>query len=334
MFTSTGPAAVAFFLGVVLSLGGSAVLVTRIERLAGRFDISEAILGLTVALAADSPEIASAITAAARDQKGIGVGIVLGSNAFNLAALLGLGSIVAGRIVLHRKVVLLEGTVAVWVALVSIVTISVGLDARVGLALVLVAVVPYVILSGASADSLLRLGLPTRAVKWLHSAVEEAETEISAAIHPMTSGRGDVVVTLVSLAVVVGASAAMEQAAVVLGKHFNVSSIVTGAIVLAVATSLPNAVGAIFLARKGRGAAVLSETMNSNTLNVLVGLFIPACFVGLARPSGQVMITAAWYGGLTLVGLSLAYLGRGLDRRAGSLIMALYLAFVVIAITL
>jgi Ca2+/Na+ antiporter len=37
----------------------------------------------------------------------LGAGVVIGSNIFNLAALLGLGAVVAGRIVLHRKVVAL-----------------------------------------------------------------------------------------------------------------------------------------------------------------------------------------------------------------------------------
>ena len=35
---------------------------------------------------------------------------------FNLAALLGLGAVVAGRIGLHRKVVILGGAVAMWIA--------------------------------------------------------------------------------------------------------------------------------------------------------------------------------------------------------------------------
>jgi hypothetical protein len=37
---------------------------------------------------------------------------------FNLAALLGLGAVVAGRISLHRNVVVLGGAVAIWTAAV------------------------------------------------------------------------------------------------------------------------------------------------------------------------------------------------------------------------
>jgi cation:H+ antiporter len=89
-------AEVVFGPAVLVSLGASAILVTRLERLAGRFDLPEALLGLIVALAADAPEVTSAVSAVASGQRNIGTGVILGSNAFNLAALLGLSAIVAG----------------------------------------------------------------------------------------------------------------------------------------------------------------------------------------------------------------------------------------------
>jgi cation:H+ antiporter len=77
-----------FIVGVLISLGASLVLVGSLERLGARLRAPEAMLGLAVALAADSPEITTAVVALARRQQDIGVGVVLGSNIFNLAALL------------------------------------------------------------------------------------------------------------------------------------------------------------------------------------------------------------------------------------------------------
>ena len=69
---------------------------------------------------------------------------------------------------------------------------------------------------------------------------------------------------------------------------------ITGAIVLAAVTSMPNAVAAVFLARRGRASATLSEAFNSNTLNVLAGLLIPAVII--ASPSlGGALQVAVWY---------------------------------------
>ena len=71
-------------------LSMSWLLVSRLERIGERLGLSEAILGLVAALAADAPEVTSAVTALTHQRQRIGAGVVLGSNVFNLAALLGL----------------------------------------------------------------------------------------------------------------------------------------------------------------------------------------------------------------------------------------------------
>jgi hypothetical protein len=50
--------------------------------------------------------------------------VVLGSNVFNLVALLGLGAIVAGGISLHRRVVVLGGTVALIVGIACLLGVG------------------------------------------------------------------------------------------------------------------------------------------------------------------------------------------------------------------
>ena len=149
---------------------------------------------------------------------------------------------------------------------------------------------------------------------------------------PSTPGGGprtDTLVALAALVTVVGASVAMEQGAASLGAHYGVADIVVGALVLAAVTSLPNAVAAVFLARRGRGAAALSTALNSNTVNVVAGLLVPAAVLGLAQPSASGLLIGGWYVGMTALTLLLAYLGRGLRRWSGWLIIAAYVLFVV-----
>jgi hypothetical protein len=73
---------------------------------------------------------------------------------------------------------------------------------------------------------------------------------------------------------------------------------------------------------------VLSTALNSNAINVLAGLLIPASLAGLGPGSGQDTLAAAWYAGLTLLALALAYRAPGLGRASGMVIIAGYLAFV------
>jgi len=322
----TPSAAVPVFLaGALVSLGMSWVLVSRLERLAERAGLSEGLLGVIAALAADAPEITSAVTALAHHQQRVGAGVVLGSNVFNLAALLGLGAVVAGRIALHRHVVVLGGVVSAWIAGACVLVVLGLLSPVAGIVVTSLIFMPYLIALGMDGRPLPRL--PRRLAGWLTTAVIEEEVELAEAIRPRRGRPQDAVVAVAALVLVVTASVAMEVAASALGRHYAVPGIVTGGVVLAGVTSLPNAVAAVYLAAKGRGAAVLSTALNSNALNVIAGLMLPAAITGLGRPSSQAALVAGWYAGLTLFALAVAYRYRGLRRAAGFLIIGAYLVF-------
>ncbi|MGH9170217.1 MAG: hypothetical protein ACRD0Z_05025 [Acidimicrobiales bacterium] len=325
---SLATAIAAFAIGAVVSLGTSWLLVSRLERVGERLGLSEALLGLMAALAADSPEITAAVTALVHRQESVGVGVVVGSNVFNLAALLGLGALVAGRVHLHRKVVLLSGVVAVWVAVVCLVSVLGIIDPVAGLVLVLVVMIPYVVALTSHRTWLRRLPLPPRLTGAILSAVDEEALDLVSAEPPRRGTGRDGLVAAAALVVVVAASAFMEGGASSLGRHFGIAQEVVGGLILAAVTSMPNAVAAVHLASRERGAAVLSTALNSNALNVTAGLLVPAIFLGLARPSGAGVLVVCSYVGLTLVTLAMAYSDHGIGRSAGLLVIFLYAAFV------
>lgn len=324
---SVGLAVAGFTVGTVISLATSFVLVSRLERVGERLGLSEALLGMVAALAADAPEITAAITAVTHQERGVGAGVVIGSNVFNLAALLGLGAVVAGRIGLHRKVVALGGAVAIGVAAVCLAVVLGVVPAVAGLALALAILACYLVVLGHGWIELGRLPLPGRWIRWLKSAVSEEELELEEAIRPPRGRWQDAVTAVAALVVVVAASVTMERSASVLGRRYAVPEIVIGGLVLAAVTSLPNAVAAVYLAARGRGAATLSTALNSNTLNVVAGLLLPAAVIGLGRPSGQTVLITVWYVALTVVVLVLAYRDSGLSRGVGLAVIVGYGAF-------
>ena len=320
--------AVVFTAGAIVSLATSWVLVSRLERVGARLGLSEALLGVLAALAADAPEITAAVTALAGHQSRIGAGVVIGSNVFNLAALLGFAAVLAGEIALHRRVIALEGVVALSIAVVCLAVVVGGLSSALGLLVVMAVIVPYLAVLGVRHDRLRQIGLPAAWASWLTDAIVEEERELEPAIHPARGRPRDAIVAAIAVLVVVGASVAMEQTASKLGARHAVPEIVVGGLILAGVTSLPNAVAAVYLARRGRGAATLSTAMNSNALNVVAGLLLPATVLGLGATSGQTTLVAAWYLGMTAFALACAYIGRGLRRGHGALIICTYLAFV------
>jgi cation:H+ antiporter len=230
------------------------------------------------------------------------------------------------------------------VAAVSVLVVTGLLSPAAGIGVVAVVFVPYVLVLAAE-------GWPDRPVprlpagltRWLATAVAQEEAELEPALHDPAlhdpalfeparhprspGGRADAAVAAAALTAVVLASTVMELTATTLGARLGVPDIVTGAIVLAAVTSLPNAVAAVYLANRGRGAAVLSTALNSNALNVIAGLLIPAAIIGLGPPSGPTTLVTAWYAGLTAAVLVVAYRGSGLSRGAGLAIIAAYLSF-------
>lgn len=83
-------------IGLVLLVLGSRWLVTAAIEIATAMGVSELVIGLTIVAAGTSmPEVATSITAAIRGQRDIAVGNVVGSNIFNILAVLGLTAIVA-----------------------------------------------------------------------------------------------------------------------------------------------------------------------------------------------------------------------------------------------
>ena len=75
--------------------GGSEFLVDGAVDLASKFGVSDRVIGITViSIGTSIPELAASIIAIIKKQKAISVGNLIGSNIFNLLAVLGITSII------------------------------------------------------------------------------------------------------------------------------------------------------------------------------------------------------------------------------------------------
>ncbi|CRI64188.1 CaCA family Na(+)/Ca(+) antiporter [Thiocapsa sp. KS1] len=82
--------------GLVILVIGSRLLVTSAVSIAQALGVSELVIGLTIVAAGTSlPELATSVVASIRGERDIAVGNVVGSNVFNLLAVLGLASLVS-----------------------------------------------------------------------------------------------------------------------------------------------------------------------------------------------------------------------------------------------
>jgi cation:H+ antiporter len=83
------------FGGLALLVLGARLFVTASVELARLWGVSEAVIGLTIIAAGTSlPELATSLVAAARKQEDIAIGNIVGSNVFNILAILGVSGLV------------------------------------------------------------------------------------------------------------------------------------------------------------------------------------------------------------------------------------------------
>jgi cation:H+ antiporter len=92
-----GVAMIALYLlaGLGILIGGAWLLVEGATGLARAFGVSETLIGLTiVAVGTSLPELATSVIAARRGEAGLALGNILGSNVFNILAILGLTAVI------------------------------------------------------------------------------------------------------------------------------------------------------------------------------------------------------------------------------------------------
>jgi cation:H+ antiporter len=304
----TTPAAVALFLGsLALTLAAAGFFADRLDHVGPRLGLPEAVVGLLTALAADAPELSSAVVALTRGEKDVSLGVVLGSNVFNLAAMVGLSALLAGAVTIGRRELAVEGFAALAATLVAGAVVIGLLPAAVACALFAAVAIPYIV--AASRRPVFHHALPR-----VHDG---ALWKPIALIVP-------------AVALIVLGSTGMVRSALVLSDRWDVSKVVVGIIVLAVLTSLPNAYTAVRLGLSGRGSALVSEAFGSNTINLVGGILVPALVVGLAGRSGITDFNLAWLAATTCVVVVLLARPRGMTRPGGALLVCLYAAFVAV----
>jgi len=103
------------FAGMIGLVIGGKLIVDHAVNIATYFNISETIIGLTIiAIGTSLPELATVLVATYRGHPEVAIGNVLGSNVFNIFAVMGAASLV-GPVIIEDKLLVFD----VWVMLVA-----------------------------------------------------------------------------------------------------------------------------------------------------------------------------------------------------------------------
>jgi cation:H+ antiporter len=319
-----------FLISLAVTLTAARLFARRLDWLGVRFGFPEALIGLLTALAADGPEISSALFSLAKGANGLGVGVLVGSNGFNLAAMIGVSALLSGCVRLPREVVLLEGVVGLLVTVLAGALLLGWLDPAGAAGLSGLVLLPYLTLVIVGA----------RLLEGVHPSARSLIARLARALHEHPGperepGQSEspthhlLALIVLDVALIVAGSAGMVQTALTLAGDWHISSAVLGALILGPLTSIPNAATAARLGLAGRGAALVGETFNSNTINLGAGVIVPSLFVTLAAAGTVGKLQLAWLLSATVFVIAVLARPGGMRRLGAAALVVLYFAFAV-----
>jgi cation:H+ antiporter len=307
-------------------------LVNVVEAAGDRYSWPPGVVGLLAAAGADGPEVSAAIIALLAGSHAISLGVILGSNLFNLAALLGLPIVLLGYVAVQRLSLLVNGAAMLLTTLLAGALLLGVLPPPVVGVLVAVTIVGYALALSLPRETMLRhvpftVRIPPQEPGDVE--VEERARERDAdQAQGFPSGWRLLVQGILTMAAVIAGCDMLVNATLYLGPRLGVPQAVTGTFLLAALTSLPNIWVAMSLVARRRGAVLVSAVCNSNTINVVFGICVPALFISLRAPAIVRQVDLPALALLTFLALGLIWYGRGLGRLGAGLLLAAYVAFV------
>lgn len=304
--------------GLALLVAGGEALVRGAGGLALAARVAPAVVGLTVVAAGTSmPELVVSVQAAWAGSPGLAVGNVVGSNLFNIAAILGLTALLM-PLRIQGATVRLEWPVLLLATLQFHLLVRDGsLDRLEGACL----------LAGLVAFTAYAVRLARR-----DATAPEAEAlgEIADASFGRR-GRAALAFNLGAVAagvgLLAGGSVLLVRGAVGLAASFGVSETVIGLTIVAAGTSAPELVTSLVAAWRGRDDIAVGNVVGSNIFNLLGIGGATALVHPLPVPAEIVARDDLWMLGATLLLFPLMKSGLRIARWEGALLLAGFAAY-------
>jgi len=306
------------FAGLLLLLAGGEGLVRGASGVALVARLSPTIVGLTIVAAGTSmPELVVSVRSALAGSPGLAIGNVVGSNIFNIAAILGVAACVHP---LRAPSATVRNETPIMVAAALALTVCV-FDRRVSS------------LEGAALLSamMLFLGIAVWREKTRGIAPEVATaTDLTTADFGRT---GSVGATLNVGAMILGVGLlALGSHLLVLGAkaialRAGISEAVIGLTIVAAGTSMPELVTSLVAALRGRDDLAVANVLGSNIFNVFGIAGLTAVIHPLPVPEEIVTRDVYWMCGLSLVLVPIMWTGKQVSRAEGAFLLLVFLVY-------
>ena len=308
---------VLLLVGFVLLLKGADFFVEGASSVAKALKVPSIIIGLTiVAMGTSLPELAVSVTASLSNNNALAVSNVVGSNLFNLMVVLGasafMNPIIVGKDTI-KKDYPFSVACAILLMILGIIGMELGTIDGVILLVIFITFIMYQVISALKAR---------KANNFEIEVLDEVE-EIKEI--PMW----------LSLIYIVGGAVAIKfggdfvvNSAVAIATAAGLSQTLIGLTIVACGTSLPELATSVVAAKKGELDMAVGNVVGSNVFNILMILGVAASLSPISfLPENiiDIVILLAF----SLLTWLLCWTKGKLDKKEGSLMLLLYIAYLV-----
>ena len=288
MFWDIFFAIVFLLVGFVMLVKGADWFVDGAAGLAAKLRIPQLVIGLTVvAFGTSAPELATSLISAVKQDVGIAIGNVLGSNITNILLILGLSALFTALPVQKDSLKIDLPVLLLSSALIVIFGVT-GNEIERWEGLIMVAV-----LVGYTAFLIVNALKNRTDAPDLEShdvVSDDGEQKGFDAWYEKMKAHGWflAVATVVGLGIVIGGAMLAVEGATTIAESLGVSQNVIGLTVVAIGTSLPELITSVMAARKGETDIAVGNIVGSNVFNVLMVAGLSATIIPLPfAPNGN-----------------------------------------------
>lgn len=306
--------------GLLLILGGANYLTDGAASVARRYGISDLVVGLTiVAFGTSAPELTISVISAVTGNPGMAIGNVVGSNIFNILAII-------GAVAIARPVRIERGIMTNEIPLVILSSVAI---LAIGASQFLDGTMPVV----SRVSGILLLLFLAIFMRYVFS---QATSKTPDTVPTTEVGQIKVQPLWKSILFIIGGLGALiyggdlfVDKASALASGFGVSDAVIGLTIVAAGTSLPELATSLTAAIKGNSGIAVGNVIGSNIFNVFLVLGCSATIRPL--PFGGITLTDL----LVLTGASLLFWifgwffgNRTITRAEGALLLTGYIGYI------
>ena len=304
---------VLLIVGFVLLIKGADIFVDGASNVAYNLKIPTIIVGLTiVAFGTSAPEAAVSITSAFAKTNALSLGNVVGSNIFNILAVVGIsalvGTLTVDKILIKRDFpFLVISTIGLLLIAIRFKEISQFCGV-----IFLIIIIAYV------------YRLVQEARKDKEAMSEEIEVKLSIP-------KAFLYIIIGIAGIIIGSDFVVNGASFIAGA-FGLSDALIGLTIVAIGTSLPELVTSVTALKKGDNGIVIGNVLGSSIFNILFILGISSAINPL--PIKPYMITDILFMTIiTIIGAAFAYSQNKVDKKEGFVLITLYVLYIAFIIS-